>query len=210
MLYNPEKIPDGVSPLTYYKELNKVKEFKLVSAPGSNLDEGKVMLYILLMYDKESPYRKKFPDDAIKRKIAIAHDIGWKTENGGEFDIDVNDILRGKNKIVNQKIIQYIRLHRSYAYSFQVSVEASYAHLMLEVQNGNTKNLDKLKELRDELEKNLLEMLNQDGNAILKDDMLKHFEEERIGLRPEDYAQRQREGKAHPKPRKTAVKREEV
>lgn len=204
MLYNPERVPEGTTILEYYKDLNRVKEFSKASGPG--LNDNVVMLFILCMYDKESPYRKKFPDDALKRKLAIAHDIGWTTTEGGVFDIPVQEVLKGKNSIVNKKIVEYIRIHRSYAYSFQVSTESAYANLMLEVQSGNVKNLDKLRELKDELEKNLIEMLNQDNNPFLKDEVLRDMEEGRLGLRPEDYAKRAREGKPHPKPRKTISK----
>ncbi len=199
MMYNPEKIPDGVSVLSFYKDLNKVKEFKQSS--GEMIDDNKVMLYIILLYDKESPYRKKF-NDILKRKVEVAHDCGFETIEGGVFESPIEDMLKGRNEKVNRKIVEYVRLHRSYKWSYQVSVEATYANLMLEIQGGDTKNMKTLKELRDEMESNLTEMLNGDNNPYLQDEMLRFMENERLALRPEDYARRAREGEAHPKPKK--------
>jgi hypothetical protein len=73
-------------------------------------------------------------------------------------------------------------------------VEATYFNLMLEIQAGDTKSITKLKDLRDELEDNLHEMLNQDSNPYLKDEILRYLEDERLALRPEDFAKRAQEG----------------
>ena len=191
MLYNPERIPDGTSVLSFYKELGRIKEFK--QSAGEGIDNNKVHLYILLMYDKNSPYRKKY-SDVLKRKIEVAHDIGFELIEGGMFESAIEDILKGRNDIVNKKIVQFVRMHRSYAYSYQVSVEASYANLMLEIQGGETKSITKLGDLRDELERNLMEMLGQDNNPYLKDEILRYMESERLDLRPEDIAKKMQNG----------------
>jgi hypothetical protein len=145
------------------------------------------------MYDKNSPYRMKFPD-VLKRKIEVAHDCGFETVEGGNFNSPVEDFLRGKNRVVNQKIIAYVRLHRSYKYSYQISIESAYYNLMLEILGGETKNITKARELKDELEDNLLELLNKDNNPYLKDEILRYMENERLQLRPEDIAKKLQDG----------------
>ena len=192
MLFNVDKVPEGTSVLTYYKELSKIKEFK-VSA-GDKLDNDKVNLYVLLMYDKGSPYRKKY-SDILKRKIEVVHDVGFEVNAEGVFDSPVEDFLRGRNPIVNKKIVQFVRMHRSYNYSYQISIETAYANLMLEIQSGETKGLKTLADMRDDLERNLTEMLNEDNNPHLKDEILRYLEEERLALRPEDYAKKAQEVK---------------
>jgi hypothetical protein len=193
MMFNVDKVPEGTSVLTYYKELNKIKEFK--ASAGEGLDNDKVNLFVLLMYDKGSPYRKKYMD-ILKRKIEVAHDVGFDVIEGGVFDSPVEDMLKGRNTIVNKKIVQFVRMHRNYKYSYQVSVEATYANLMLDIQSGDTKGIKTLGELRNELEENLLEMLNQDNNPYLKDEILRYIEDERLALRPEDYAKKAQEKKS--------------
>jgi hypothetical protein len=191
LMYNVDKVPEGTDVLTFYKDLGRIKEFK-VSA-GEGIDNNKLMIYIILMYDKASPYRTKFTD-VLKRKIEVAHDAGFETIEGGNFESPVEDFLKGRNRIVNQKVIRFVMLHRNYKYAYQISVEATYFNLMLEIQAGDTKSITKLKDLRDELEDNLHEMLNQDSNPYLKDEILRYLEDERLALRPEDFAKRAQEG----------------
>jgi hypothetical protein len=121
---------------------------------------------------------------------------------GGVFEPPIEQMLKGKNDAVNKKIVQFVLLHRNYKYSYQVSVEATYANLMLEIQSGETKSIKTLAEIRDQLEENLLEILNQDNNPYLKDEILRYMESDRLALRPEDYAKRQGNGEEHPKPKK--------
>jgi hypothetical protein len=191
MLYNVEKIPEGTSILQYYKDLNKIREMKL--DPGVGIDNNLLLIYIILMYDKSSPYRKKYPD-ILRRKIEVAHDVGFETIEGGEFDAPIEDFLRGKNRMVNQKIVQYVRHHKNYKYAYQVSIEASYSNLMLDIQGGETKSISEARKLRDELEENLLELLNQDNNPYLRDEILRYMEDERLALRPEDIAKKLQNG----------------
>jgi len=191
MMYSPAKIPEGTGVLSFYKDLSKVKEFRL--DPGEGIENNKLMVYILLMYDKNSPYRTKY-SDPLKRKVEIAHDAGFELIEGGIFEAPVEDFLRGRNAIVNRKISAYVRLHRSYKYAFQVMIESSYYNLMEEILGGEMKNFSKARDLKDELENNLLELLNQDNNPILKDEILRYMEAERLALRPEDIAKKLQDG----------------
>lgn len=195
MRFDPTRVPAGEDILKFYKDLSKIKEFKL--NPGEGLNNTDVMKYILLMYDFHSPYRKKY-NDVLKRKLEVARDCAFEIETGGGFISVVEDFLRGKNNIVNQKIVQYVILHRSYKYAYQISVETAYFNLMLEIQSGETdsKSITKLGELRDELENNLTELLNQDTNPYVRDELLRHIEDERLELRPEDIAKAMQEGKS--------------
>ncbi|MBK5202113.1 MAG: hypothetical protein JJE45_00125 [Prolixibacteraceae bacterium] len=192
MRFDPTRVPKGTDILKFYKDLGKIKEFRL--NPGESLDNNKVIQYVLCMYDMNSPYRKKY-SDVLKRKIEVAHDCEFPIQEGGIFESVVEDFLKGKNRVVNQKIVQYAILHRSYKYAYQISVEAAYFNLMLAIQAGDTKSITKLGELRDELESNLMELLNEDNNPHLKDEMLRYLEDERLALRPEDYAKKAQEGK---------------
>ena len=188
--YNIDKVPEGSTILQTFKELAKIKEFR--TSAGEGIDNDKVNRYVILMYDSKSPYRSKY-HDVLKRKIEIVHDLGFLVIEGGTFESPVEDILRGKNEIVNKKIIQYVRMHRSFKYSYLVAIESSYYNLMLEIIGGDTRKLGVAKELRDDLESSLLELLNQDNNPYLKDEILRYMENERLALRPEDFAKKARD-----------------
>ena len=191
MIYDPTKVPEGTSILKFFKDLAKVKAFR--DDPGTEIDNEKVMQFIMLTYDKNSPYRKKFPD-VLKRKIEVAHDCMFKITEGGVFESATEDFLKGKNRIVNRKIVEYVRLHRNFKYSFLVSMENAYYNLMLEILGGDTKNVMKAKELRDELEESVMEIFNDDTNSFIKDELLRYMETERLELRPEDIALKLQKG----------------
>jgi hypothetical protein len=191
MMYNPIRIPEGESVLKFYKDLARIKAFK--ADPGAGIDNDKLLQYIFCMYDKYSPYRKKF-SDALKRKIEIAHDVEFTDTGGGIFEPPVEDFLKGYNKVVNQKIVEYVRLHRNFKYAFLVSIEASYYNLMVDIIGGSTKQLSDARSIHIELEDTLLEILNQDNNPYLKDEILRYMEDERLQLRPEDIAKKIQSG----------------
>jgi hypothetical protein len=190
-MYNPERVPEGTDILKFYKEFAKVKEFRL--DPGEGIDNNKVMIYVLCMYDKSSPYRKKYTD-VLKRKIEVAHDCSFEMIEGGNFESPVEDFLKGKNEVVNRKIAAYVRLHRNYKYTYLVMMDESYYTLMLEILGGDTKRIKDAKEAQGELEETLLEMLNRDNNPYLKDEILRYMEDERLALRPEDIAKKLQDG----------------
>jgi hypothetical protein len=191
MLFNPMRVPEGENVLKFYKDLGKYRAFKLDA--GGGIDNNKLLQWIFCIYDKNSPYRKKFAD-VLKRKVEAAHEVGFEDIGGGIFADPIEDFLKGRNRIVNMKIVEYVRIHRSYKYSYQISVESAYYNLMLEILGGDTKNITKARELKDELEDNLLELLNQDSNSYLKDEILRYMEDERLHLRPEDIAKKFQDG----------------
>jgi hypothetical protein len=191
MMYNPMRIPEGSSVLKFYKDLNKVRAFKL--DPGPGIDNDKLMQFVFCMYDKNSPYRKKFPD-VLKRKIEVAHDVGFEDIGGGQFESPIEDLLKGRNEIVNRKVVEYVRLHRNFKYAFLVSIEASYYNIMVDIMGGATKQINDARNIQTELEDTLMEIMNQDNNPYLKDEILRYMEDERLKLRPEDIAKKMQEG----------------
>lgn len=185
MAYNPSKIPEGTSIFKIYPELARYSTFK--KSPGPDIDNELVMLYIICMYDRSTPYRSKFPD-VLKRKIEIAHDVGFEMDEKGVFADPIEDMLKGNNNIVNKKIVEFVRMLRSPKYSYLVTIEASYYNVMLQVMEGETKRISDLRNMQQELEDAMLDLLNEDDNPFIKDAVLRYMEEERLMLRPEDIA----------------------
>lgn len=185
MMYNPMKIPDGSSIFKIYPELAKFTILK--KSPGPELDNEMVMLFILCMYDKSTPYRSKFTD-VLKRKVEIAHDVGFEMDEKGLFQDPVEDMMKGNNVTVNRKIVEFVRIQRSFKYTYLVTIEASYYNVMLEVMEGATKRIPDLRNIQEELEQTMVDLLNEDDNPYIRDAVLRYMEEERLQLRPEDIA----------------------
>lgn len=191
MMFNPVKVTDTASVFKTYPELKKYKIFQ--KSPGETIDNNLVMLWIICMYDKNTPYRQKYKD-VLQRKIEAAHDVGFNTTGTGIFEDPIEDFMKGKNPIVNAKIVEFVRIHRSFKYAYLVSIENLYYNIMLEVMEGGTKRLKELKEIQTDLEDTLTEMLNEDNNPHVKETVLRYMEDERLLLRPEDIALKLQKG----------------
>ena len=191
MMYSPARVPEGESLFKIYPDLKKYKIF--TKSPGPELNNDMVMIWILCMYDKSTPYRGKFRD-VLRRKAEIAHDVGFESQPSGIFEDPVEDFMRGNNKIVNEKVVEFVRMHRSFKYAYLVGIENSYYNLLLEVMNGNTKRIPDLRGVQEELEETMLQLLNEDDNPYIKDAVLRYVEEERLMLRPEDIARKKASG----------------
>ena len=185
MMFNPAKVPEKTSVFKIFPELKKYSDFK--KSPGPELNNDLVMLYIMCMYDKSTPYRGKYTD-VLKRKIEIAHDVGFAMDEKGIFTEPVEDMLKGTNKVVNRKVVEFIRIHRSFKYTYLVTIETSYYNVMLEVMEGATKRIPDLKGIQEELEETMVELMNEDDNPYIRDAVLRYMEEDRLQLRPEDIA----------------------
>jgi len=185
MMFNPAKVPEETSVFKIFPELKKYSDFK--KSPGPDVNNDLVMLYIMCMYDKSTPYRGKYTD-VLKRKIEIAHDVGFPMDEKGIFSEPVEDMLKGNNKVVNRKVVEFVRIHRSFKYTYLVTIETSYYNVMLEVMEGATKRIPDLKGIQEELEETMVELLNEDDNPYIRDAVLRYMEEERLQLRPEDIA----------------------
>lgn len=185
MMFNPAKVPEKTGVFKIFPGLKKYSVFK--KSPGPELNNDLVMLYIMCMYDKSTPYRGKYTD-VLKRKIEIAHDVGFAMDEKGIFTEPVEDMLKGNNKVVNRKVVEFIRMHRSFKYTYLVTIETSYYNVMLEVMEGATKRIPDLKGIQEELEETMVELMNEDDNPYIRDAVLRYMEEERLQLRPEDIA----------------------
>lgn len=194
MMFNPSKVSETDSVFKIFPDLSKYKIFR--ASPGPEINNNLVMLFIMCMYDKATPYRGKF-SDVLKRKIEIANDVGFKVDDHGEFETPIEQMLKGQNEVVNGKIVEYVRMHRNFKYTYLVTIEASYYALMLDVMSDATaKRINDLRNIQEELEATAMDLVNEDNNPHLKDTVLRYVEEIRLGLRPEDIAKALKNKKA--------------
>jgi hypothetical protein len=189
MMFNVNKVAHNRSIFKAFPALNKVPELR--RPVGKGFEKNRVMRYICLMYDKNSPFRRRFPDIS-KRKIEAAKHAGYKLEEGGIFAEKVEDMLTGKIPHINRMLVAYLRLHRNIKFSYLVSMEESFYHLMEQVTGGDMKNLNQLKEIQAEIEETMADILSDDNTHLIQDSVLKYIEDKRINLRPEDIARRDR------------------
>lgn len=187
-------VPQEKSLLKVFPELNKHQEFKV---KFDNLNRNKVIRYVVYMYDKNTPLRKKFPD-ILRRKVEAAKEAGFKINKVGLFEDDVEEFLRGKNDKVNRMIVAYARIYKNFRYSYSITVEESFYGLMRSIIAGELKNLPDLKKAQKELDESMDELLSGDKNPFLVEETLRYMETERLALRPEDIARKMKNNEPPP------------
>ena len=189
MMFNVNQVPHNRSIPNAFPALKKVQEFR--RNPHLRLEKNRVLRYIILMYDKNSPFRKRFPDIS-RRKIEAAKYAGYKLEEGGLFPEHVEDMLMGRIENANKMLVAYVRLHRNIKFSYLVSMEESFYHLMEQVTGGDMKNLAQIRSIKEEIEETLADILSEDNTPLIKESVLKYVEDRRLNLRPEDIARNNR------------------
>jgi hypothetical protein len=167
---------------------------KLASLPSfrhtfRKIDKEKIIRYIILMYDKDTPFRKRY-NKVNQRKIEVARYVGFEHEDGGLFSDDVNDMLMGNNNDVNRMVVEYVRHQKNYKYTYLVGLEEGFHTILQEVTNGKISNLSKLEDMQNQLEQTMTDLLNDDKSIGLREDLMEYMEEERLELRPEDIAEK--------------------
>ena len=186
MIYNPSRITESKSVFDVYPELSKYHEF--VAAPGKGLNNDMIMRYIFLMYDKETPYLKKY-QDTIKRKLEILNDLGFEKDKKGVFTEAVESVIKGNNVRVQRKIVAFIRMFNDYEWTYHITLAENYYNLTHNILSGKNAKMNELKNIKRELQESLEKMTNRDDNVQLEYDILKYMEEERLSIRPENYAE---------------------
>ena len=185
MWLDPSVVPEGESIFNRYPELKKYKIF--TKSVGKTIDNTMLMQWIMCVYDQATPYREGF-NNVSKRKTEAARDVGFEVTDSGIFHTDVEHFMKGKNATVNAKIVEYVRRHRNWKYTYLVAMENSYYKIMEEVVAGKTERVKDLRNIQEELEQTMADILNQDDNVVLKDTVMRYIEEERLSLRPEAIA----------------------
>ena len=185
MWLDPSRVPDGANIFEAYPILKKYKIF--TKSPGKTINNHKLLQWIMCVYDQATPYREKH-NNISKRKIEAARDVGFEVTESGIFHVDVEKFMKGGNATVNAKIVEFIRRHRSWKYTYLIAMESSYYKIMEEVVAGKTERVKDLRNIQEELERTMAEILNQDDNVVLKDTVMRYIEEDRLSLRPEAIA----------------------
>lgn len=161
-------------------------------------DYNKIIRYICLCYDKQSPAMAQI-SDITKRKSWSGMAAGFPfDEDTGVFEKMYYDILNGKVEIVNTCIINLLSLENNPDWSLlQMTYESFYRKA---IQMGATSEEDPLKaeKTRGELYKQLLDQSKtmkelassflNDINPFLREDMYRVINEEvrnRLHLTPE-------------------------
>ena len=183
------------------RAMSKYKEF--TNELPKLMKRGKVLKYIVLMYDINTEMNNVFPDlNTRKRECAIL--AGFIINDDSKFDSDVEDFLIGKNEVINDMIIRYTRLFNNPDYMAYISYCSMLSHEILAsltttklnrdsvIVNKDSadyrytlNNIDALTKKINDLSKSIF---CSDNSTALRKALYKSMEREKLALRPESIA----------------------
>lgn len=173
------------------EEFEFFRKHKVFYVPLIQMNSKKVLKYIALVYDKNSPLHDAYPD-IYKKKIVACELSQFVKEPNGQFNGKVSDMISCDNEFINAMIIRYVTGMKSAIYHkfvmFSELFERESASLLL----GKSK-IDDFKKISKELEICESELLSNDN--LLKVDLTRYYFEDKLELRPEDIAQLIADGK---------------
>jgi hypothetical protein len=179
------KMPDNIDPVKFFPKLQRWQEFYNTKWPI--IKKNKVFRYIVLMYDKESPFLYKV-NNILKRKVEVAKYVKL-VENPKMVTEDVMDMFSGKDQKFNTMVIAYVRMHKDVKYSLVVGLDNLFYSDLEKIQAGLTpkKPID---ETQKSLEDAIAGLLSNDDSIQLKTELFAFMEEERLStFRPEGIAE---------------------
>jgi hypothetical protein len=154
-----------------------------------DFDKEKIIKYILLTYDRHSPFYEI--TDVIQRKHEVGFFLEMDTKN--KFPKEVQDMFYGRNEQVKVWINRIIRLYNSVKYSVLVSnIENLYRLL----DSNDSDDIKVVKELEKDIAEGIETLLALDKNQALQETTFKFIHKENIQLwRPEAIAKDIKNGK---------------
>lgn len=188
--YNVTSLEEDEQVLDHWPELREVNAYNL----GFTVPQDNVLRYIFLFYDPKTPLLKHFnnPKKA-KREAAVM--AGFKPRKKGGFNKDVNLMLLGKNKKVNQAIMQFLIDSKQMPWATFHAVFQRQITNMWELNNDSETKLTIKGVIEDGelLNVMLLEFLNQDSTKGLSEEAFAYADAE-IEIRPENLADKIEDG----------------
>jgi hypothetical protein len=158
-----------------------------------DVDIKKVLRYIPLVYDRNSPLHKIYTD-LRKLKIKAADLAGFIRQEDGKFLSNVEAVLMCANTVVNKMIIRYVTQHKNALYVRFVMYNELYLTNMEAMlagkTNGKVSDFDALGDKLDEIRQQLF---SQDKSPKLHEDLQQFYFDDRLFLKPEDIAKKLQE-----------------
>jgi len=198
--YNPYDLKKDASLLEAFPELARFPEYTV----PIDLNQNKVLRYIIYAYDGKSPILAE--KNLIKRKMLAAKLAGFELEKSGKYAEGVEKMIKGENTKINRMICCFARGQKSMKYAMMVAGMESFYDNLAQLSAPR----DKDEEMKDMVEKNKLykqtaemissiesnadEVFNGDIQLVYEADDIQGDETGRIKSFPEHIATLREEG----------------
>lgn len=171
--YNVLKLKPQSSVLRSFKDLKEWPEFMVDYEKEILLNKESILRFCLLFYQRSDFHN--IESDIMKRKRIAAEWAGFDI-SGGKFTEKVEDILLGKNTIVNMLIVRVLRLTSNSTFQQYIVFEETRARLYMKLyedsggKNESVKDiLQNIETLSKKIEEMERSMLKEDRYTLIKD-----------------------------------------
>lgn len=169
------------------------------TSDGCIIARNKIIRYINFMYSMELTCIKRDFADVRARKAECAIQAGFEYDpSNGKFDKRVEDMLDGKNTIINRMIVAFARINYSNTYKIYVTLVDKLDEGMRALRDNpdvTPDDIAKWEKAADVIERMEEKLLSGDNSKPITAALVKKIEEESLGLRPEDVAFKIKAGK---------------
>jgi len=117
--------------LSHFPQLAEHKEFNAELSLELRKHRTKIIRFVILAYDKNSPLRKI--EDLIERNIMAGLLAGFTIEkktNHKHFNKEIDLVLKGFNETVNRMIVRYCRMQGSTRFAMIMSARDTFYDLV--------------------------------------------------------------------------------
>lgn len=185
MMFNVSAIPDDSDILDAFPEMKLYQEFSKRIPDG--ISKNKIIRYICLVYDKNSPFKMKYKD-LTQRKVRVIMDVGFEMVDK-KFPEEIEDVIKGKTPVVNDMAIAFIKMHNDISYSHLVMMETLYYQKMKDVFYGSADKITEIQKIKESFEAAQKDVFMGDQDKSLLESLYKSINQDKIRLAPEDIAQ---------------------
>jgi hypothetical protein len=148
LMYQVQDLKKGESILKKFPALLKMPSFENyhkqeLGPEDVLLDINAVIRYIVYAYDRESPIVKRFMNDVEKRKTTACDYAGFPYDDKGRFSLDVDNMMKCKNRYINVMIIDYVRQYNDPEFALLISGYDAYWQKLVQattVEDGGEDN----------------------------------------------------------------------
>ena len=195
MRYDVHSVSNDQDILQEIPELAAISEICDIPEIYNGLFRTAIVKYIAYMYDPGTPVYTMVPD-VMKRRFYSAELADLPKQNSVRFTPSVEKILTGEDKLINDAIVSFVAKNNSALYT-KLVVYLTALELQLKAILAGGYKSDAL-EAVDLLEKGISDItrkiLNEDSARFTLDALYDKVRSEKLQLRPEDIADKIREG----------------
>ena len=196
MLASPTDILKSDNPIEDISIFKRYPSFSIELS--DNLSKSRVLAYITLIYDMNSPLQTT--DDIIRRKGEAAELCNFPKNRNGSYEVVYMNVIEGRNPEINQMTIDYCKIQRNKEFTELNVYNDLFYNFMVQLKNTTDAKeqktiMDNIQNIKRQYAIVYSDFTSKDFNKTLDKQVVDAIELETMELRPENISALLAEGK---------------